>query len=111
MRPEDISKPAEQLVKIKPEDLPRLPPPYDTHEDDPISELTPAQKEKWEHSLDGVSAINLPKPSSPEEEERLVKAFLSGLEKLLTKENNWTFLQPLTLSLEYCAKCQSFSDA
>lgn len=111
MRPEDISKPAERLVKINVEDLPRLPPPYDTHEDDPITELTPAQKEKWEHSLDGVSAINLPKPSSPEEEERLVKAFLTGLEKLLTKENNWTFLQPLALSLEYCAKCQTCADA
>ncbi len=29
----------------------------------------------------------------------------------MTKENNWTFLQPLMLSMEYCAKCQTCADA
>jgi Fe-S oxidoreductase len=53
----------------------------------------------------------LPKVKTKEEEEKLVKQFLAGLEKLLSKENNWTFLQPLTLSLENCAKCQTCSDA
>jgi Fe-S oxidoreductase len=111
MRAEEISKPAEQLVEVKPEDIPPLPPPYDTLEEDPITELTPAQKEKWEHSLDGVSALNLSKPESPEEEAKLVEGFLRGLEKLLTKENNWAFLQPLSLSLEYCTRCQTCADA
>lgn len=111
MKAQDISKPAERLVTIKPEEVAPLPPPYDTHVDDPITELSDDQKRRWEHSLDGVSALSLPKPESPEEEERLVRAFLNGLEKLLTRENNWTFLQPLTLSLEYCAKCQTCADA
>ena len=111
MKPQEISKKGEQLEKIKVEDLPPLPPPYQDFEEKPITELTDDQKQRWEHSLDGVSAINLPKPETPEEEQRLVEAFLEGFRKLLTKENNWTFLQPLMLSLEYCAKCQTCADA
>ena len=111
MKPEEISKQTNRLVTIKVEDLAPLPPPYTDHKDGPITELTDDQKTRWEHSLDGVSALTLPKPQSPEEEERLVKAFLSGLSKLLTKENNWTFLQPLALSMEYCARCQTCADA
>jgi Fe-S oxidoreductase len=111
MRPEEISKKTEQLVTINTEDLPPLPYPYENYEETPITPLKEEQAKKWEHSLDGVSALTLPKPETPEEEERLVKAFLSGLEKLMTKENNWTFLQPLMLSMEYCAKCQTCADA
>ncbi len=111
MKPEEISKKTDRLEHIRTEDLPRYPPPFDNIDEVPITELTDDQKQRWEHSLDGVSAINLPKPQTPEEEEKLVAAFLSGLEKLLSKENNWTFLQPLALSLEYCAKCQTCADA
>jgi Fe-S oxidoreductase len=111
MRAEDISKKTDRLVEIKPSDLPPLPPPYDKEEEDPLAELTDDQKGKWEHSLDGVSAITLPKPQTPEEEEKLVKAFLSGLEKLMNREDNWTFLQPLMLSMDYCAKCQTCAQA
>ncbi len=111
MKPEDISKKTDQLVDIKVKDLPRLPPPYDDYVEDEITELTADQKTRWEHSLDGVSAINLPRPQSAEEEEKLVRQFLEGFRKLLTKENNWAFLQPLSLSLEYCAKCQTCAEA
>ncbi|MFH0825355.1 MAG: (Fe-S)-binding protein [Pseudomonadota bacterium] len=111
MRPEEISRKTDQLVEIKNEDLPRLPPPYESYEETPITPLTDDQKTRWEYSLDGVSAITLAKPQSKAEEDRLVEAFLSGLRKLLTKENNWTFLQPLSLSLDYCAKCQTCADA
>ena len=111
MKPEDIAKKTDRLVTIKPEDLPPLPPPYQDFEGEEIPELSDDQKRRWEHSLDGVSALNLPKPQTPEEEQKLVEAFLRGFEKLLTKENNWTFLQPLMLSLEYCAKCQTCADA
>ncbi len=111
MKPEQMSAKGEQLVEIKLEDLPKLPPPLDVFNESPITPLTADQKAKWECSLDGVSAINLPKPANKEEEEELVAAFLRGLEKLLTKENNWAFLQPLSLSLEYCAKCQTCANA
>jgi Fe-S oxidoreductase len=111
MRPEEISKKSDRLVQLKVEDLPKLPHPYEDYVEPQFAELTDDQKKKWEHSLDGISALALPKPETPEEEERLVASFLSGLQKLLTRENNWTFLQPLTLSLEYCAKCQTCADA
>ncbi len=111
MKPEEISKSAEQLVDLNPAKFATLPPPYENYKESPLVQLSDDQKTRWEHSLDGVSALTLPKPQTPEEEEQLVASFLLGLEKLLTKENNWTFLQPLALSLEYCAKCQTCAEA
>ncbi|MFC1836084.1 (Fe-S)-binding protein [Thermodesulfobacteriota bacterium] len=111
MKPEEIAKRGGQLESLSPDDFTPLPPPYDTYKEEPLKELTDEQKGKWECSLDGVSALTLPKPETPEEEQRLVEAFLRGLEKLLSKENNWTFLQPLSLTLEYCARCQTCADA
>jgi len=61
--------------------------------------------------LDGTRALALPSPQTPEEEQRLVASFLSGLEKLFSREDNWTFLQPLVLSMEHCAHCQTCADA
>jgi Fe-S oxidoreductase len=61
--------------------------------------------------LDGPRALTLPAPQSPEEEQRLVASFLSGLEKLFSRDDNWTFLQPLVLSMEHCAHCQTCADA
>jgi len=112
INPKDISRPSEQMVELDPADFMKLPYPYDKGEDEPaFKRLTEDQKKKYEASLDGVLAVSIPKPATKEEEDELVRKFLSGLEKLLTKENNWTFLQPLTLSLEYCAKCQTCNDA
>ncbi len=108
----DISQPTTQLIEIASEDLLKLPPPYDQPErEPPFKQLTEEQKLKYESSLDETLAIGIPKPKSKEEEEEFVKKFLSGLEKLLSKENNWTFLQPLKLSLEYCVRCQTCSEA
>jgi heterodisulfide reductase subunit C len=50
-----------------------------------------------------------PWPATPEEEEALVRRFVSGLQKLFSAENNWTFLQPLLLTMEHCARCQTCS--
>jgi Fe-S oxidoreductase len=100
------------LASISAEELMVLPPPYDRPDSQPpLQVLSEEQDAKYEASLDGVSALLLPKPESQQEEEELVKKFIAGLEKLLSKENNWTFLQPLLLSLENCAKCQTCSDA
>ena len=108
----DISCSDEQLVKLNPAEFLRLPPPYDKLDTEiPLKELTEKQKDTTEHALDGFCAIGMPKPKTKEEEEKLIKQFLSGLEKLLSKENNWAFLQPLMLSLENCAKCQTCSEA
>jgi Fe-S oxidoreductase len=112
MKIEDISKKTDQLITITPDDLMPLPYPYDDPGMEPaMGKLTEQQKEKFEATLDGFLAIGIPKPETKEEEEALVQKFLCGLEKLFTKENNWTFLQPLYHSLEYCVKCQLCNDS
>lgn len=112
MKIDDISKKTDQLVEIKSSDLMPLPYPYDTPDTDPaIRVLTRDQKNRFEASLDGVIALGIPKPQSKEEEDAFVRRFLSGLEKLLTPENNWTFLMPLYHSLTYCVKCQICNDS
>jgi len=112
LKVKDFGMPAEKLTSLDLEDFKPLPPPYDKWEDlPPFPKLEDKVKETYECSLDDTIAIVLPQPKTKEEEQELVRKFLSGLEKLFTKENNWTFLQPLTLSMEHCAKCQTCSDA
>src|SRR4030067_2791877 len=109
---EDISKPSGQLTQLDPKEFMELPYPYNTPEAPrPLKQLTEEVREKFESDLDVHLAVKIPKPKNKEEEERLVNQFLEGLRKLLSKENNWTFLMPLMLSLEYCAKCQTCNDA
>jgi len=100
------------LVHLDNDDLMPLPAPLD----DPAREhgwtpLSAQATEKYECALDDTCAVSVPKPSSKEEEDALVGKFLAGLEKLFTAENNWTFLQPLVLSMEHCAKCQTCAEA
>jgi len=108
----DISKLRGQpLAHIEPIDLVPLPPPFDKLEDEPeFARLSEQAREQYE-VLDDTIAVNIKKPESKEEEDRPVQSFLNGFEKLFTKENNWTFLQPLEMSMEHCAKCQTCSEA
>ncbi|MCX6617526.1 MAG: (Fe-S)-binding protein, partial [Acidobacteria bacterium] len=100
------------LVQLTNDDLMPLPPPLDGPEKDrawaPLSEQA---KEKYECLLDDTCAVNIPRPKTKEEEEELVRKFLAGLDKLFSLENNWTFLQPLLLTMEHCARCQTCSEA
>ena len=112
LRISDIGVASPQLAHVSPDELMPLPPPYDKMEEQPgWKALTDKQRQDYEASLDDTIAVGLPKPKSKPEEEELVQRFLSGLHKLLTRENNWTFLQQLTLSLEHCARCQTCNDA
>jgi Fe-S oxidoreductase len=109
----DISKDTtNQLSGINLDELIPLPPPYDKTEELPgVKRLTLEQQQRLVDNLDGFSALALPQPKNKEEEKKYVRQFIAGLKKLLSKKNNWTFLQPLLLSLEYCARCQTCSDA
>ena len=109
----DISKNKDkQLLTITAEDLMTLPSPFDKVDDtSPIPPLSEEQKSRYECSLDGVAALNIPKPKSKEEEAKLVEGFLNGLKKLLSQEDNWTFWQQLELTLKACVKCQTCNDA
>ncbi len=88
-----------------------LPYPYDVGCKTAIKSLTDEQRNRYECSLDGVSAIGISRPQSREEEDRLVESFLSGLRKLLSQDDNWTFWQQLMLSLEACSRCQTCNEA
>jgi Fe-S oxidoreductase len=112
VRVEDISKPSEKLSELRKEDFKPLPEPFDKPESTPdFKPLSDKAKEQYESSLDDTIAVSIPKPKSKEEERVLIEKFLSGMEKLFTKENNWTFLQPLLLSMDHCAKCHTCSEA
>ncbi len=109
----DVSKATEEpLVTVTAEDLMSLPPPMERKETEPlIPPLSESQRKKYESSLDGVSALMLPKPKDKQEEEKLVGRFLSGLKKLLSQDDNWLFWQPLMQTLDGCVRCQTCSDA
>ena len=113
IRLSDIGKnPDEQLLDITAGELVPLPYPYDKPDSKvPVKPLTEEQKNTYESSLDGVSVVGIPKPKSKEEEDRMVKRFLSGLKKLLSKEDNWTFWQQLMLTLDSCVRCQTCNEA
>ena len=109
----DISQnPDEQLLDITAEDLVPLPYPYDKPDSQvPVKPLTNEQRNTYECSLDGVSAIGIPKPESKQEENKAVERFLDGFRKLLSRQDNWTFWQQLMLSLESCVRCQTCNEA
>ncbi len=109
LRPQDIARNCDQLTTVAPEELAPLPPPYEDF-NKPLPEIKAETREKCA-LVDDTLAVGFPRPETEEEEKELIQKFLSGLEKLLSKENNWTFLQPLKLTLEHCAKCQSCNEA
>ncbi len=108
----DFGKSQNKISNTKVEELPPLPAPYDDPDNlPPYAAYNEKYEEDVETSLDETIALGLPKPKTKEEEQELVRKFLSGMEKLFKKEDNWTFLQPLILSTEHCAQCQTCSDA
>ena len=104
----DVSTAEGQMVSIDLKDIPELP--LDVHTM-PWKPFTDEQKQNTACILDDVCVLNIPVPKNKEEEEELVNKFLNGMRKLFTKENNWTFLPMLETSMDYCAQCNSCSDA
>jgi len=110
-RIKDFGKNTEQLVRLHPEELAKLPYPYEDWEDPPIPEIPEAKKATRDVSLDGILNVDFPRPETEEDKEKIVAGFLEGLKKLLSKENNWTFLKPFMLSIDNCVKCNTCSEA
>ena len=104
----DISKNREQLTSVEPEML--MPLDLDV-EEGPWGELPAETREKYACILDDTCILNIPRPQTKEEEQALVDKFLAGMEKLFSKDNNWTFLAMLETSMEHCAKCNTCSEA
>ncbi|HBP66466.1 MAG TPA: 4Fe-4S ferredoxin [Desulfosporosinus sp.] len=110
--PKDMGRSDEQLIKLEVDQLMPLLAPYDKPGMEPaMTDPKPAWKEKFCTSLDGYVGIDtLIRPKSKEEEDEFVRKFLSGLEKIFSDANNGV-LEPLLLTFEYCAKCNTCSDA
>ncbi len=109
---ESVSKPSKQWSHVDRDDLMDLPPPLDDKSKEPAwAPLKDAAREKYEATLDDTLVLAIPKPETKEEEQELVRKFLSGVEKLFDPNNNWPFLRPLILTIEHCANCQTCSDA
>ena len=100
------------LLHLDGEDLMPLPEPLSSPSASPEFAALSAQcLSRYECGLDDTCAVNIPQPATPEEEQQLIGRFLSGLEKLFQKENNWTFLQPLLLTMEHCTGCQTCAES
>ncbi len=107
MKIHDFFKNNKLLCQIKKKELLNLPFPFENPDEIPeIRSLEEERRKEFEVSLDGVMAVGIYKPKTEEEEREFINRFLSGLKKLLSKDDNWTFLRPLFYSLEYCMKCQ-----
>jgi len=104
----DISKNCDQLASVDPACL--MPLPGDM-EEGPWEEIPAETREKYCCILDNTCILNIPQPKTKEEEDALVNKFLAGMEKLFSKDNNWTFLAMLDLSMEHCAKCNTCAEA
>ncbi len=105
-----FSLPGGQVATLEASEFSPLPPPYDRMDREPIRALTEDQRRRLDTSLDGIVAVGLTPPPGREEEEAFIEKFLAGLEKTFSPDDNWTFLQPLLHTLEYCVKCQICSD-
>jgi Fe-S oxidoreductase len=109
----DISRDGgDPLVEIDPADLMPLPA-YggDVRRRPDWGVIRQDQKARLVCNLDGVVAVGLAGQVSDQEKEKCVALFRSGLKKLLSREDNWAFLGPLLLSLDYCMQCQTCSEA
>jgi len=112
LKPGDIARHDDSsLAEVKMEEVMPLPAPYDQVKEQSLyHKLSAQQKKDFVWNLDGIIALNLAKAKTEAEKRSDIERFIAGLKKLLTKENNWTFLQPLVLSLDYCAQCQSCAE-
>lgn len=110
LRPKDIAKQAEVLSPVT--KLSPLPAPYENENTRPsFKELKPEWAQSRCASLDGFVALDgLERPQTQEEEDEFVQRFITAVKKLCEEHNN-NNLQPLSLTLEYCAKCDTCSKA
>ena len=108
----DISRVRGQLVQLDPERFMPLPYPYDGPESHrPLKPLTESAQQNLECDLDGTTVIQIPRPKTRAQEEELVRKFINGVRKLFSADSNWTFLGPLLLRMDCCAKCQNCAEA
>ncbi len=107
----DIAKGDGPLTWIDVQKQVPLPPPFDKLEEEPPIQKLDEETCRDFAVLDDTIAVGIPTPKSKAEEERLVQGFLAGMRRCFSEDDNWTFLRPLLLSAEHCAKCQTCNEA
>ena len=110
LKPADIAKGSGQLTVLDTQKLVPLPAPYDDVSSSSGRKAIYAGSAA-DASFDGFAAIGIRRPETPKDEQRFVEAFISGLNRLLSADNNWPFLRQLRLSLDHCARCQTCIDS
>jgi len=112
LKPADIAKGSGPLCVFDPRKLLPLPAPYDD------IALLPGRKamdtataSHVDTSLDGFAAVGIRRPPTAADEARFSEAFVTGLNRLLSADDNWPFLKHLRLSLDHCARCQTCIDS
>jgi Fe-S oxidoreductase len=110
LKPKDIAQATELLSSTA--SLSPLPAPYNTESDPPhFAQLKPEWLETRCGSLDGFVALDgLKRPQTQAEEDDFVQRFIVAVGKLCS-DGNKNFLRPLHLAIEYCAKCDTCSQA
>lgn len=110
LRPRDLGIMGDQLTSVT---VMPLPAPFNKPEMEPgFKEAKPEWSEKYNSHLDGFIGIDtFERPKTKEEEDELVQKFLLGMEKMLSADTNKGILQVLNLTMEYCAKCNTCSNA
>ncbi len=111
LQPRDLARAADQLAELRADQLPPLPHPYEDWPETGIKRLSAESRARLEHSLDGVVGVKIDRLGDEQQRAAHVARFLAGLDKLLDRQANWTFLQPLILSLENCVKCDTCAEA
>jgi len=101
----------EQLVQLDIETLPELPHPYEDWDEKEMPQYPNQAENKVVTNLDGTSVLKIKEPETEEEKQEMVEKFLAGVDRLFSKEDNWTFLQPFLLSIDNCIKCNTCADA
>ena len=107
----EVGTPSDKLGSLDERQRIPLPAPYDQYQEPPLPQLSGEVRAACECSLDDTVAVSWPRPASPAAEQALVRGFLAGLDKLFSAADNWTFLEPLVLSMDHCAKCQTCARA
>lgn len=114
IRPRDMALRGQQLTTVnEKQHLMPLPAPFEDPASWPeIQDPKPEWRDEKYTDLDGFIALDgFKRPKTKAEEDELVNKFLKGLEKLLNDEANKGMIQVLDLTMEYCAKCNTCSDA
>ena len=106
-RPGDLAAGTDVLAPLELQRLAPLPPPYDEVDGAALWKELATEAAM----LDGATALGMARPPDAAAETAMSEAFVAGAARLLDRDDNWAFLQPLALTLEGCVHCQTCAES